>query len=205
MPCFFCSVQERFLYMKTFIGMFAVLALSVVPAVAQDRGHDQHEQHGGVGGGYVPPHGPPAGHQQQPPPAVHQQPQGRVENRGDNRGVRDHEGHPEAPHVHSNGEWVGHDFPRGDARFHLDHPWEHGRWSFGFGPSHVWRVERHDRDRFWINGYAFVVAPFDLGYVGNWMWDSDQVVLYDDPEDPGYYLAYNPRTGTYVHVILMGR
>jgi len=34
----------------------------------------------------------------------------------------DHEGHPNAPHVHWNDQWIGHDWGRHDNRFHLDHP-----------------------------------------------------------------------------------
>jgi len=118
------------------------------------------------------------------------------------RDFRDGEGHPNAPHVHPDGQWVGHDENRGG--YHMDRPWAHGRFPGQLGPSYVYRLGGGGPSRFFFNGFYFSVAPEDMGYASSWFWNSDDIVLYDDPNDPGYYLAYNPRTGTYVHVIFMG-
>ncbi len=187
--------------MKTLVGLTIGLALAIsVPTYAQEREHGQENGRGA--GGYIPPHGPPPSREERAPEQREQRaPEQREAPHRDYRDVPDH---PNAPHVHTDGRWIGHDYGRNDARFHLDHPFEHGRFTGGFGPGHVWRLAGGNRERFWFNGFYFGVAPFDYDYVNDWLWDSDQIVIYDDPDHPGWYLAYNVRLGTYVHVMYMG-
>jgi hypothetical protein len=181
--------------------LFAVVLALAAPGYAQEKGHEQRGGRGNehVGGGFIPQHGPPPARAQEHRPGGEAHPGGEAQ-----RGFHDMAGHPEAPHVHANGEWVGHEFPRGDARFHLDHPFEHGRFTLGFGPGHVFHIEGGNRERFWFNGAYFGVAPFDFAYLADWNWSGDPIVIYEDPDHPGWYLAYNARTGTYVHVQYLG-
>ncbi|MGA9144587.1 MAG: hypothetical protein WA664_07530 [Candidatus Acidiferrales bacterium] len=109
------------------------------------------------------------------------------------------------PHV-NNDHWYGHDKPN-DPRFHLAHPFEHGHFEH-FGPSFRYRVARVDvhAHRFWLpGGFFFEVAPWDWAVAADWCWNcGEDFVIYEDPDHPGWYLAYNSETGAYVHVTYLG-
>jgi len=167
--------------MKTVRLAFAALLVLAVPAFAQHP-EDRHQA--------IPKSGPKAA--EGTPHAVEP-----------NRNFSDKTGHPNTPHVDGK-TWVGHDTGKDDARYHLDHPWEHGHFTGGFGRDHVWHLSGGGPGRFWFNNWFWMVGPADVIYVDGWLWDSDQIVIYEDPDHIGWYLAYNVRLGTYVHVEYLG-
>lgn len=175
--------------MKPLIACLAVTSLLSLPVWAQHPG-------GGHPGGTE-------GHAMHAPPAHGPAPFHGTPQAHEDRHFADHSGHPDVPHVDGK-HWVGHDYGPNNAHYHLDRPWEHGHWNGGFGPTHRWHLAGGGPSRFWFNNWYWSVAPYDLAYVNDWLWDSDDIVIYQDPDDPGWYLAYNVRLGTYVHVMYLG-
>ena len=148
-----------------------------------------------VGGGHIPAHGPTRTTAPAHPTAP----------ASEHRTYADQKGHPEAPHVHAgNDRWIGHNTGPRDPHYHLDHPWEHGHFPGAIGREHVWRLTGGGPSRFGFGGFFFSIAPYDVGYCSDWNWDADDIVIYDDPDHPGWYLAYNVRLGTYCHVMYLG-
>lgn len=183
------------------IGLF--LMFFAACTLAQGGGGQQHS------GGKPPAH--------TPPPAQHNPPranQGRVpppppprENHGEQRQPeRMPTGHTnDTPHVNHD-TWFGHE-PGNDNRFHVDHPWEHGRFT-RFGATFRYSVTRIDRDRHWFwfpGGFSFMIADWDWPLAADWCWNcGDDFTVYEDPDHPGWYLVYNVHTGMYVHAQFMG-
>jgi hypothetical protein len=173
--------------MKNVKLALATLLVLAVPAFAQ--------HHEGGGGHEAPQRVVPRGGPQPYRGAPHQAEPAR--------NFSDKEGHPNAPHVDGK-VWVGHDTGRDDARYHMDRPFEHGRFTGGFGRGHEWHLAGGGPNRFWFNNWFWMVSPVDIGYCDGWLWDSDDIVIYPDPDHDGWYLAYNTRLGTYVHVEYLG-
>ncbi|MGC2420314.1 MAG: hypothetical protein WA405_01550 [Candidatus Acidiferrales bacterium] len=161
----------------------------------------------GWGGGHIPSRGPtPYKGQPHTNNATPEHPMVQNEHH-DNNNFQEKGNWDNRPHVETRGKadvWVGHDSGRGDAHYHLDHPWEHGHFRGEIGPSHIWRIEGGGPSRFWFNGFYFSIAPYDEDYCRDWDWNGDEIIIYDDPDHVGWYLAYNVRLGTYCHVMFLG-
>jgi hypothetical protein len=159
-----------------------------------------------VGGGHIPARGPAPSRTAAKPAAA---PKGGAPAQGGApaRAARtpDQPGHPAAPHVDAGTDrWVGHDTGKNNPTYRLAQPWQHGHFPGQIGASYVYRLGGGTRDRFLFNNFYFSVAEADYDDCADWLWDSDDIVLYPDPDDIGWYLAYNVRLGTYVHIMYLG-
>ena len=173
--------------MSTSIRVALILALLSIPSLA--RAADQGRINAGAqcGGGFVPTEGP----------VVSSAP---TADRATCAGAPDH---PAAPHVHSDGLWIGHDSEPGGPRAVPAASVEHGRFPGRMGSSEV-HVLRGQRERFEAADASFSVAPLDYAFCDNWIWHAESIAIYEDPVHHGWYLAYSVRLGTFVHVQYLG-
>ena len=191
--------------MKRIIGLSVLVC---VAAFGQQHGGGSHGgggSHAAVGGGHIPARGP-APARASAPARVSNPARGQESRPANENHVKvDKQGHPDVPHVDArNDRWVGHDSGANDAHYHLAQPWAHGRFGGGFGAQHVFNLAGGNRERFWFGNYYWDISPYDYNIVADWNWTGDQIVIYEDPDHPGWYLGYNPRFGTYAHVEYLG-
>src|SRR5579862_9863781 len=162
--------------MRKSLGLVTAALVFATLSFAQHEREGGGAPHGGQPERHIPAHGPtPAAHG--PAPEAHGAPPSREEHPAPaHTDYRDQPGHPNAPHVHANDQWVGHGAPN-DARYHVDRPWEHGHFTGGFGPGHVWHLAGGGPNRFWFNNFYFSVFDADLAFCSDWAWNSDDVVI----------------------------
>lgn len=110
------------------------------------------------------------------------------------------------PHV-AGDQWYGH-APASDARYNFaGRPFANGRLT-RFGPTSPYRIQRFNapNHQLWLSGgLGFDIAAADWPFASTWCFSCpDDIIAYEDPTHPGWYLLYNSETGVYVHARYLG-